>query len=85
MKLSLLDEPAKHLSLHEDLQEATHSLRQDCFAKTFTLEGAGDRGGGRGRIAILSFADDEEWIVAHQLHEKTDKGLRHNSAKMATV
>lgn len=44
VELSLLDKPAKHLGLHEDLQEAAHCLGQDCFTKTLTLEGAGDRG-----------------------------------------
>ncbi len=85
MELSLLDEPAEHLGLHEDLQEATHSLGRDRFTKTLALEGAGDRGGGRGGVAVLPFADDEEGIVAYQLHEETNKGLGHNGAKMAKV
>lgn len=85
VELSLLDEPAKHLGLHEDLQEATHSLRRDCFTKTLALEGAGDWGGGRGGVTVFPFTNDEEGIVAYQLHEETNKGLGHNSAKMAKV
>lgn len=85
VELSLLDEPAKHLGLHEDLQEAAHSLGWDRFTKALALEGAGDRGGGRGGVAVFPFSGDEELIVAHQLHEETDKGLGHNGAKMARV
>lgn len=85
MELSLLDEPAEHLGLHEDLQEATHGLGRDRFTKALALEGAGDRGGRRGGVAVLPFADDEEGIVAYQLHEEADKGLGHNGAKMAKV
>lgn len=85
VELPLLDEPAKHLGLHEDLQEATHGLRWDCFAKTLTLEGASDRGGGRGRVAVFPFTRGEEWIVAHQLHEETHEGLGHHGAKMARI
>lgn len=44
VQLSLLDEPTKHLGLHEDLQEAAYGLGWDCFTKTFALEGAGDWG-----------------------------------------
>lgn len=75
MDLSLLDEPAKHLRLHEDLQEATHSLGQDRLTETFTLEGAGHGGGGRRGVVILAIAEEEERIVAHYLHEETHKGL----------
>lgn len=85
VELPLLDEPAKHLGLHEDLQEATHSLRWDRFTKTIPLERAGDWGGGRGGVAIFPFTDDEERIVAYQLHKETDKGLGHNGAKMSRV
>lgn len=83
--LPLLDEPAKHLSLHEDLQEAAHSLGRDRFAKTLALEGAGDRGWGRGGVAIFPFSGDEELIVAYQLHEETNEGLAYNGAEMARV
>lgn len=85
VELSLLDEPAEHLGLHEDLQEATHGLRRDRLTKTFALEGAGDRGGGRGGVAVFPFTGDEEWIVAYQLHEETDEGLGHNGAEMARI
>lgn len=85
VKLSLLDEPAEHLGLHEDLQEAAHGLRQDCFTKTLAQEGAGDWGGGRGRVAVFPFPCDEEWIVAYQLHEETHKGLGHNGAEVARI
>ncbi len=85
VELSLLDEPAKHLGLHENLQEAAHSLRRDRFTETLSSEGAGDRGGGRRGVAIFSFSGDEELIVAHQLYEETDKGLGHNCAEMAGV
>ncbi|TNN71908.1 hypothetical protein EYF80_017915 [Liparis tanakae] len=85
VELPLLDEPAEHLGLHEDLQEATYGLRWDCFAKTLTLEGASDRGGGRGRVAVFPFTRGEEWIVAHQLHEETHEGLGHHGAKMARI
>lgn len=85
MELSLLDEPAEHLGLHEDLQEATHGLRWDRFTETLALEGAGDRGGGRGGVAVFPFAGDEEWIVAYQLHEETNEGLRHNGAEMTRI
>lgn len=40
---SLLDEAAKHLSLHEDLQKAAHSLGPDHLSETLAPEGAGDR------------------------------------------
>lgn len=46
VELPLLDEPSKHLRLHENLQETAHSLRWDGFTETLPLEGAGDRGGG---------------------------------------
>lgn len=85
VELSLLDEPAKHLGLHEDLQEAAHCLGRDHFTKTLALEGAGDWGWGRGGVAILPFSGDEELIVAHQLHEETNKGLGHNGAEVARV
>lgn len=84
-ELSLLDEPAKHLGLHEDLQEATHSLGRDGLAKTLALEGAGDRGGGRGGVAVFPFAGDEELIVAYQLHKETNEGLGHDGAEVARV
>lgn len=85
VELPLLDEPAEHLGLHEDLQEAAHGLGRDGFAETLPLEGAGARGGGRRGVAVFPLADDEEWIVAHQLHEETDKGLGHNGAKLTRV
>lgn len=44
VEFSLLDEPAEHLGLHEDLQEAAHGLRWYCFTKTLPLEGAGNWG-----------------------------------------
>lgn len=75
VELSLLDEPAKHLGLHENLQETAHSLRRDGFTKTLTLEGTGDGRGGRGGVAIFTFSGDEELIMAHQLHEEANKGL----------
>lgn len=85
VEFPLLDEPTKHLGLHEDLQEAPHGLRWDRFTETLPLEGAGDRGGGRGGVAVFPFADDEERVVAYQLHEETDKGLGHNGAEMSRV
>lgn len=85
MELSLLDEPAEHLGLHEDLQEAAHGLGRDGFAEALALEGARDRGGGRGGVAVFPFAGDEELIVANQLHEETDEGLGDNGAEMARV
>lgn len=85
VELSLLDEPAEHLGLHEDLQEAAHSLRGYCFAKTLPLEGAGNWGWRWWGVAVLSFTDDEEWIMSYQLHEEADKSLGHNGAKMSRV
>lgn len=85
VQLSLLDEPAKHLGLHEDLQEAAHGLGRDGFAKTLPLEEAGDRGGGRGGVAVFPFPVDEELIVADQLHEEADKGFGHDGAEVAAV
>ena len=82
VELSLLDEPSKHLSLHEDLQEAADGLGRDRFTKTLMLKGAGDRGGGGGRVAVFPFPGDEEWIVAYQLDEEANKGLGHNGAKL---
>lgn len=82
---SLLDEAAKHLSLHEDLQEAAHRLGRDRLTEAVTLEGAGDRWGRRGRIAVFSFPDKEELIVANQLHEEANKGLRHHRAQMTGI
>lgn len=46
MKLPLLDEPAKHLRLHEDLQEAAHGFGWDGFAKTLSPKEGRGRGGG---------------------------------------
>lgn len=80
MELPLLDEPAKHLGLHEDIQETPDRLGWDGFAETLTQERAGDGGGGRGGVAVLPFAGDEEGIVAYELHEETDKGLGYNGA-----
>lgn len=40
---SLLDEAAKHLGLHEDLQKAAHSLGRNRLTETLAPEGAGDR------------------------------------------
>lgn len=85
VQLSLLDEPAEHLGLHEDLQEAPHSLGRNRFTKTLALKGAGDRGGRRGGVAVFPFTGDEEWIVAYQLHEETNESLGHNGAKMARI
>lgn len=85
VELPLLDEPAEHLGLHEDLEEATHGLGGDRFAKALPLEGAGDRGGGRGGVAVLPLAGEEERIVADQLHEKADEGLGHDRAELFRV
>lgn len=85
MELPLLDEPAEHLRLHEDLQEAPHSLGGGCLPEPLALEGAGARGGGRGGVAVLTFTKEEEWIVAHELHEEAHKGLGHGGAEMIGV
>lgn len=63
VKLPLLNEPAKHLSLHEDLQETPHGLGRDGFQKALSLKWAGNGGRGGGGIAILALTSDEERIV----------------------
>lgn len=81
----LLDEAAKHLSLQEDLHKAAHTLGRDRLAEALEPEGAGDRRGRRGRVAVFSFAHEEELIVAHHLHEEANEGLRHHRAQVAGV
>lgn len=80
-----LDEAAKHLSLHEDLHKAAHRLGRDRLAETLAAEGAGNRRGRRGRVAVFSFTHEEELIVADQLHEESNEGLRHHRAQVARV
>lgn len=66
VKLPLLNEPAEHLSLHEDLQESPYSLGRDGLQEALSLKRAGSGGwGGGGGVAVLAFAGDEEWIVAN--------------------
>ncbi|CAB1347396.1 unnamed protein product [Coregonus sp. 'balchen'] len=82
--LSLLDEQAKHLCLHEDLQELPQTLRRDRLTEGLTMEGRGDGGGESGGGVNLPFGD-EEWIVADEFYEETHKGLGHNGAEVARV
>lgn len=80
-----LDEATKHLSLHKDLHKAAHRLGRDRLAETLASEGAGDWRRRRGRVAVFSFAHEEELIVADHLHEEANEGLRHHRAQVAGV
>lgn len=85
VQLSLLDEPAKHLRLHEDFQEAAYSLGRDGLAETLSLEEAGHRWGGGGGITVLPLNIDKELVVAHQLHKEADESLGDNSTEVAGI
>lgn len=82
VQLSLLDEPAKHLRLHKDFQEAAYGLGWDGLAETLPLDEAGHRRGGGGGITVLSLSVDKELVVAHQLHKESDEGLGDDSAEV---
>lgn len=72
-QLPLLNEAPEHLRLHEDLQEASEALGGDGLAESLALQGP-----------LLSLGgDQEEGVVAHDLHKETDKGLRHHLIQRA--
>ena len=71
-QLLVLDEAGEHLGLHEELQELPHAAGRVRLAEGVALQlaGAGRRLGHVQRV------------VAHQLHEETHEGLRHQSAQL---
>jgi len=74
-QLLVLDEAGEHLGLHEELQELAHATGRVRLAEAVALQlaGAGRR------------LDHVQRVVAHQLHEKTHEGLRHQRAQLLTV
>lgn len=64
-QLPILNEPCKHLRLHEDAQETTDAFRRHGLAEGLPLKNALS-------AIILS---DEQRVMADGLQEKADEGL----------
>lgn len=64
-QLPVLNEPCKHLRLHENAQETTNALGRHRLAKSLSLENA---------LAALVLRD-EEGVMSHCLQEEADEGL----------
>lgn len=70
-----MDEPRKHLGLHEDPQEATDALGGHRLAEGLALETA---------FSSLALAE-EQGVVADGFQEETDEGLRHQAVQGVTL
>lgn len=64
-QLSILDEPCKHLRLHEDAQETTDAFRRHRLAEGLSLENT---------LSALVLSD-EQGVMADGLQEEADEGL----------
>lgn len=70
-QLPILNEPRKHLRLHEDAQETTDAFRRHRLAEGLPLKNA--------LPAII--LGDEQRVMADGLQEKADEGLRHQAVQ----
>lgn len=64
-QLPILNEPGKHLRLHEDAQETTDALRCHCLAEGLSLKAS---------LSALVLSD-EQGVMAHSLQEEADESL----------
>ena len=70
-QLSILDEPSKHLRLHEDAQETTDAFRRHRLAEGLSLENT---------LSALVLSD-EQGVMADGLQEEADEGLWHKAVQ----
>lgn len=64
-QLPILNEPGKHLRLHEDAQETSDAFRRHRLAEGLSLENA---------LSTLILSD-EQGVMADGLQEEADEGL----------
>lgn len=68
-QLSILNEPCKHLRLHEDAQETTDALWRHCLAEGLPLENT---------LSTLILSD-EQGVMADGLQKEADEGFWHQA------
>lgn len=74
-QLTILNEPCKHLRLHEDAQEAPDALGRHRLAEGLSLEDA---------FAALVLSDEQR-VMADGLQEEADKSLRHQTVQRVVL